>query len=118
MSRLNTVRTQKARRQNRTRKSLTTDSKRPRLTVTISNLHVVAQIIDDTKHTTLVSSTSTASKAPKGTKTEKAAWVGEDIATKAKAKKIKKVAFDRGNKAYHGRIKALADAARKGGLEF
>jgi len=118
MSRLDTVRTQKNRRQNRTRKSLTTSDKRPRLSIAVSNLHVAAQVIDDSKQTTLVSSTSTASKAPKGTMTEKAAWVGEDIAQKAIAKKIKVVAFDRGAKAYHGRIKALADAARKSGLEF
>lgn len=101
----------------RVRKSLTSSSNRPRLSVKITNLHVTAQIIDDTKNHTIAYITSAASSV-KGSMSEKAAWVGEEIAKKAKAKKVKKVAFDRGSKLYHGRIKALAEAARKNGLEF
>lgn len=91
---------------------------RPRLSVHVSNIHVSAQIIDDTTHATLAAVSSIGKKNVKGTMTEKAAWVGNEIATAAKAKKIKKVVFDRGAKQYHGRVKALADAARAGGLEF
>lgn len=90
---------------------------RPRLSVTISNLHVSAQLIDDETGTTLVSATTVGQKA-KGTMTEKAAKVGADIAAKAKAAKVKQVVFDRNGKLYHGRVKALADAARNAGLEF
>lgn len=90
---------------------------RPRLVVFISNQHVHAQIIDDEKNHTLVSSTSVKTEA-KGTLTQKATWVGSDIAKKAKKAKISKVVFDRGSHMYHGRLKALADAAREGGLEF
>jgi large subunit ribosomal protein L18 len=106
------------RRAYRVRKSLTGTAERPRLSVKISNLHVSAQIIDDTTHKTLAYATTVGNKAAKGTMTEKAELVGADIAKKAKAAKVKAVAFDRGGKLYHGRIKALADAARKEGLEF
>ncbi len=92
-------------------------SARPRLSVHISNLHVTSQIIDDTSGKTLVYA-STVGKDTAGTKTEKAALVGKDIAAKAKKAKITKVVFDRGKRKYHGRVKALADAARDGGLEF
>lgn len=91
---------------------------RPRLSVTISNIHVSAQIIDDTAHSTLCGASTVGNKEAKGTMTEKAVLVGTKIAELAKAKKITKVVFDRGSKQYHGRIKALADAARAGGLEF
>ena len=67
---------------------------------------------------TLVSSSSTSLKLANGSNTEAAKLVGEDLAKKAKAKKIKKVVFDRGGYVYHGRVQALADAAREGGLEF
>jgi large subunit ribosomal protein L18 len=87
------------------------------LSVTISNRHISAQIIDDSKHITIAGITTAGSKAT-GTMTEKAAWAGSEIAKKAKAKKLKAVAFDRGSRIYHGRVKALADAARKEGLEF
>jgi len=90
---------------------------RPRLTVHISNLHVSAQLIDDTAHKTIGSVSTVGSKAT-GTMTEKATWVGTEIAAKAKAAKVKAVVFDRNGKLYHGRVKALADAARNAGLEF
>jgi large subunit ribosomal protein L18 len=76
------------------------------------------QIIDDTKAATVASSTTVGQKQATGTLSEKAIWVGADIAKKAKAAKIKQVVFDRGSKLYHGRVKALAEAARKEGLEF
>lgn len=102
----------------RVRATVSGTTERPRLAVRVSNTHVSAQIIDDTTHKTLVAATSVGQKAATGTMTEKAAWVGADIAKKAKTKKIKAVVFDRGGRKYHGRVKALADAARAGGLEF
>ena len=101
----------------RTRAKINGTSERPRLTVSFSNLHIVAQIIDDTKGKTLAYATTVGAKMT-GTKTEKAALIGAEIAKKAKAAKIKKVVFDRGSKLYAGRLSALADAARKEGLEF
>jgi large subunit ribosomal protein L18 len=100
------------------RANITGTSERPRLTVFISNTHVAAQIVDDTKHTTLAAASTVGQKSVKGTMTEKAAWVGTEIAKKAKTAKVKQVVLDRGSKLYHGRVKALADAARKEGLEF
>lgn len=91
---------------------------RPRLSVTISNLHVTAQLIDDEAHQTIAYASTVGNKTATGTMTAKAILVGKDIATKAKAVKIKAVVFDRGSKIYHGRVKALADAARAEGLEF
>ncbi|MDB5169285.1 MAG: hypothetical protein JWO41_641 [Candidatus Saccharibacteria bacterium] len=91
---------------------------RPRLSVYISNSHVTAQLIDDTAHKTLAYVTTVGNKAAKGTMTEKAAAIGAEVAKQAKTAKIKTVVFDRGGKLYHGRVAALADAARKEGLEF
>ncbi len=104
-------------RANRTRAKIHGTSERPRLSVHFSNLHITAQIIDDDKKTTLAYATTVGSKIA-GTKTEKAAKIGEEIAKKAKTAKVSKVVFDRGSKLYAGRMKALADAARKEGLEF
>ena len=101
----------------RIRSVVTGTSERPRLTVTISNLHISAQLVDDVTGKTLASATTIGAKTT-GTMTERAATVGTDIATKAKAAKVKQVVFDRNGKLYHGRIKALADAARNAGLEF
>lgn len=106
-----------ARRKFRVRAAVTGTTDRPRLSVHISNQHIVAQVIDDTTGKTLAYATTVGSKA-KGTMTEKAATVGTEVATKAKAAKVNKVVFDRGAHLYHGRVKALADAARAGGLEF
>lgn len=91
---------------------------RPRLSVYISNSHVTAQLIDDASHKTLGHATTVGSKQATGTLTEKAVWVGTEIAQQAKSAKIKVVVFDRGGRLYHGRVAALADAARKAGLEF
>lgn len=90
---------------------------RPRLNVFISHRHVSAQVIDDDAHRTVASSTTVKSKAT-GNLTEKAAWVGTDIAKKAKKAGVTQVVFDRGGRRYHGRVAALAEAARKEGLEF
>lgn len=91
---------------------------RPRLNVSISNRHISAQIIDDTAGQTLISVSTVGANAASGTMTDKAIWAGTEIGDKAKAAKIKRVVFDRGGHLYHGRVKALADAARKSGLEF
>jgi large subunit ribosomal protein L18 len=109
---------QRAQRKNRIRATVKGTSERPRLSVAISNNHVSAQIIDDTNGTTLASTTTVGAKSATGTMTEKAAWIGSDIAAKAKTAKITKIVFDRSGRKYHGRIKALADAARQKGLEF
>ena len=104
-------------RANRTRAKIHGTAERPRLTVKISNLHITAQIVDDDAKKTLAYATTVGSKL-KGTKTEKCAEIGKEIAEKAKKAKISKVVFDRGANAYAGRLSALADAARKEGLEF
>ena len=90
----------------------------PRLNVFRSNSNIFAQIIDDEKGTTLVSSSSQALKSKNGGNIEGAKLVGKDIAEKAKKAGITKVVFDRGGYLYQGRVEALADAARENGLEF
>ena len=104
-------------RANRTRAKIHGTAERPRLSVNISNMHVIAQIIDDDKGATLAYASTIGSKQ-KGSKSELAAYIGAEIAKKAKKAKISKVVFDRGSRLYAGRMKALADAARKEGLEF
>jgi large subunit ribosomal protein L18 len=104
-------------RKNRVRSKVTGTAERPRLTVTISNMHVSAQIIDDVKQHTIAAATTVGTKQA-GTITEQAAVVGADIAKKAKKAKINAVVFDRNGRQYAGRLAALADAARKEGLEF
>lgn len=99
------------------RQNLSGTETAPRLCVFRSNSAIYAQIIDDTKGATLVSSSSLELKI-KNNNLEAAAAVGKDIAEKAKKAKIKTVVFDRGGYIYHGRVKALADAARENGLEF
>lgn len=108
----------KLQRKGRIRSVVSGTAKRPRLNVHISNLHVSAQLIDDTSHKTLAQVTTVGQKNLKGTMTEKAEWVGTEIAKQAKDAKIKVIVFDRGGKLYHGRVAALAEAARKAGLEF
>lgn len=101
----------------RTRAKIHGTKERPRLTVHFSNQHIIAQIIDDDKKATLAYVTTVGKKLT-GTKVEKAAKIGAEIAKKAKTAKVKKVVFDRGSRLYAGRMSALADAARKEGLEF
>ena len=92
----------------------------PRLNVFRSNSNIFAQIIDDTKGVTLVSASSIDKelKLENGSNVEAAVKVGELLAKRAKQAKITQVTFDRGGYLYHGRVKALADAARENGLEF
>ena len=104
-------------RKDRVRAKVSGTTERPRLTVFISNKHISAQIIDDVKAVTIISSTTVGTKQT-GTMTEQAAFVGADIAKKAKKAKINSVVFDRNGRQYAGRLAALADAARKEGLEF
>lgn len=118
MSKLTKKQANTLQRARRVRTTVVGTTERPRLTVHISNLHVSAQIINDDTHATLAAASTIGQKAATGALSEKAAWVGSEIAKKAKAAKVDKVVFDRGPKLYHGRIKALADAARNAGLEF
>ena len=92
----------------------------PRVSVFRSNKHIFAQIIDDSSKKTLVSSAvkSTKKGTIKGNKTEKASVIGEALAKKAQETGINKVVFDAGGYKYHGRVKALAEGLRKGGLKF
>jgi len=105
-------------RRHRVRATVEGTAERPRLSVHVSNMHVTAQLIDDAAQSTLAYVSTVGAKSQSGTMTEKAAWVGTEIAKKAKANKVTKVVFDRGSRLYHGRVKALADAARNAGLEF
>jgi large subunit ribosomal protein L18 len=111
------TRAARARRHRRIRVSLSGTTQRPRLNVFRSLQHIYAQVIDDTSGTTLVAASTLGAEAS-GTKTERARSVGKTIAERAREKGINTVVFDRGGYLYHGRIKALADAAREGGLEF
>jgi large subunit ribosomal protein L18 len=106
-------------RQSRTRHRLATHGTRPRLSVFRSGKHIYAQVIDDVQAKTLASaSTNEKDHKGKGYNVESAANVGKLVAERAKAAGVTQVMFDRGGYIYHGRIKALADAARAGGLEF
>ena len=106
------------RRHARVRAKLSGTAEAPRICVYRSNKNIEAQIIDDTKGVTLVSSSSMVLKLENGSNVEAAGKVGKDIAEKALAKNIKKVVFDRSGYIYHGRVKALAEAAREAGLDF
>ena len=106
------------RRHRRIRGRVSGTAERPRLAVSRSNKQISVQIIDDVKGHTLCASSSMTIADVKGQNIEGAKQVGADIAKKALEAGIKQVAFDRGGFRYHGRVKALADAARKGGLEF
>lgn len=110
--------TKRQQRAQKTRRKTGGTKDRPRLHVYRSNRFLYAQIIDDTSGKTLVAASEKQIKKPAKTKSARAAQVGEAIAAAAKTKKIKKVRFDRGYYKYHGRVKVLAEAARKGGLEF
>jgi len=103
----------------RVRARITGTSDRPRLCLAVSNMNLRAQLIDDTIGKTLVSvSTLAAKDLDSKSMTQKAEWLGEQIAETGKKAKITKVVFDRGGKIYHGRVRAFAEAARKSGLEF
>ena len=106
------------RRHFRLRKKISGTPARPRLVVTRSSRHMVAQIVDDTLGKTLASASTleTDVRSIKGDKTAKASKVGQLVAERAKAAGIDKVVFDRGGNKYHGRVAAVADGAREGGL--
>jgi large subunit ribosomal protein L18 len=108
----------RTRRQRRVRSRVQGTPDRPRLTVFRSNRSIYAQMIDDLKGGTLISASSTEIKESGLRKSQVAEKVGELLAAKAKDKNINKVVFDRGGYLYHGRVKALAEGARKGGIEF
>jgi large subunit ribosomal protein L18 len=105
------------RRRKRVRKHITGTTKRPRVSVYRSLKHIYAQIVDDSTGQTLVAASSLALKVPGGN-VEAAKAVGKALAEKAREKAITQVCFDRGGRLYHGRVKALADAAREAGLQF
>jgi large subunit ribosomal protein L18 len=110
----------KARRHFRLRKKVSGTPERPRLAVTRSSRHIVAQLVDDLAGHTLAGATSLEAdvRAVEGDKKAKATKVGQLLAARAKEAGITKVVFDRGGHDYHGRLAALADAAREAGLEF
>jgi large subunit ribosomal protein L18 len=106
-------------RHRRVRKTVVGTAARPRLCVYRSNKHIFAQVIDDSTGATVFGVSDINIKSAKGkTKTDLAVEVGKMVAQAAKAKKIDKVVFDRGGRLYHGRVKALAEGAREGGLKF
>ncbi|WP_084102318.1 50S ribosomal protein L18 [Demequina sp. NBRC 110051] len=109
---------QRKRRHFRLRKKISGTTARPRLVVTRSSRHMVAQIVDDTIGKTLVSASTLEAdvRAYEGDKTAKASKVGALVAERAKAAGIDTVVFDRGGNKYHGRVAAVADGAREGGL--
>ena len=106
------------RRAHRVRSKITGTAQRPRLSVFRSSKHIYAQLIDDMTGVTLAAAGSAGKTAGYGGNVKAAAAVGQKLAEAAKAKGISQAAFDRGHYRYHGRVKALADAARKGGLQF
>ena len=108
----------RVRRHARVRAKVSGTAECPRLCLYRSNKNIEAQIIDDVKGMTLVSSSSMSLKLENGGNIEAAAKVGEDIAKKALKAKITNVVFDRSGYIYHGRVKALAEAAREAGLKF
>lgn len=107
-------------RHKRIRKTLSGTAEKPRLNVFRSNANITAQIIDDEKGVTLVSASTREKELniKNGGNVEAAKLIGAEIAKRAKKEKIEKVVFDRGGYLYHGRVKALAEAARENGLEF
>ncbi len=110
------------RRRHHVRRSIVGTSERPRLTVFRSSKHIYAQLIDDLSGATLATASSKSAELKESVKyggnIKAAAAVGKQLAQNAKSKGINKAAFDRGHYKYHGRVKALADAAREGGLQF
>jgi large subunit ribosomal protein L18 len=114
-----TVRQARQRRHRRVRGKVTGTAERPRLVVTRSNRGIVAQLVDDREGRTVASATwLQLKKSFKGNKKAQATEVGKLLAESAKKAEIESAVFDRGGYLYHGRVKALADAAREGGLKF
>jgi large subunit ribosomal protein L18 len=122
MDRQKAKRKRQLRRRRHVRKRIVGTAERPRLTVFRSNKHIYAQLIDDLAGKTLAAVSTNSPElrdgVPSGGNLKAALAVGKQLAENAKSKGISKVAFDRGHYRYHGRVKALADAAREGGLQF
>lgn len=116
----NRKRTARARRHLRVRKKISGTAQRPRLVVTRSARHVIAQVIDDGQGLTLASASSMEAdlRSTGSDKTAKARKVGELVASRAKQAGVETVVFDRGGNMFHGRVAALAEGAREGGLQF
>jgi large subunit ribosomal protein L18 len=117
MSKL-TSRQLRARRHKRVRKQLFGTAERPRLVVFRSNRGIAAQLVDDTAGRTLAAASWLDVRSASGSKSDQATEVGKLLAENAKKADVKSVVFDRGGYLYHGRVKALAEAAREGGLQF
>ena len=113
-----TVREARQRRHRRVRGKVAGTADRPRLVVSRSNRGIVAQLVDDANGRTVASASWLQVKSFKGNKTAQAAEVGKLLAQKAKSANVDAVVFDRGGYLYHGRVKALAEGAREGGLRF
>jgi large subunit ribosomal protein L18 len=113
-----TVRERRERRHKRVRKSISGTAERPRLVVFRSNRGIAAQLVDDVEGKTLAAASWLDKRGAKGAKSDQAAEVGKLLAQNAKKAGVQRVVFDRGGYLYHGRVKALAEAAREGGLEF
>jgi large subunit ribosomal protein L18 len=105
-------------RHTRVRKKVSGTTERPRLAVHFSGQHITAQVIDDESGKTIVSANTTEKSLKTGANVANATAIGKLVAERGAAKNIRKVVFDRGGNKYHGKVKALADAAREGGLEF
>jgi large subunit ribosomal protein L18 len=117
MSKL-TTRQLRDRRHKRVRRHVFGTAERPRLVVFRSNRGISAQLVDDTAGRTIAAASWLQLRGAKGSKTDQAAEVGKLLAQNAKKADVNRVVFDRGGYLYHGRVKALAEAAREGGLEF
>jgi large subunit ribosomal protein L18 len=113
-----TVRQRRERRHKRVRKQIFGTAERPRLVVFRSNRGIAAQLVDDVEGKTLAAASWLDKRGAKGGKQDQAAEVGKLLAQNAKKAGVQRVVFDRGGYLFHGRVKALADAAREGGLEF
>ena len=117
--RLTNIRANRQQRRRRVRSSIRGSAKRPRLSVAISHKHIRAQVIDDDRGRTLAEASTLKQPAPaKQPLGQRAAIVGEALAGECSKAKIKQVVFDRGWRTYHGRLRNLAEAARKEGLKF
>lgn len=112
------VRQRRLRRHRALRKRLSGTAQRPRLNVFRSSAHIYAQVIDDERGHTLLSASSLEADVQPGKKTDRARAVGRLLGERARAQGITRVVFDRGGYLYHGRVRAVADGARAGGLEF
>ena len=113
-----TTRQRRERRHKRVRKDIFGTAERPRLVVFRSNRGIAAQLVDDVEGKTLAADSWLDKRGAKGGKQDQAAEVGKLLAQNAKKAGVRRVVFDRGGYLFHGRVKALADAAREGGLEF